>query len=394
VITPARPGHPVDAAPGEAALGGLHADAWDELVGPHFYSSAAWLRFCARHDGGAPGAQVCVSAGRPSATVPVLSVTEPPSPLYRWNDLLAAQGLPTLPERGLLVGPRQGYQTHLLVAPGKDRTAEVARLVQALRDWPLTDPADSTGTGCVAMYVTTPDAKALREAGVAAEPVLLEADAWFELPPGGWDAWLDALPSKRRGNVRREVRRFRDAGYTVEHRPLSECYEELPRLAASTQSKYGHAASPAYWLTLLRGHVEGMGCAARVSVCRRRDGAAVGFCLYYVWGDTLFLRWAGFDYEQLERAAEYFNLVYYSQIMRAPKLGVRRLHAGIKAPQAKALRGAMLRPLWLVDLQPDSALARHGDAIREHNRRAHERLVADLPPACAVDDAHSWLAFS
>jgi len=179
----------------------------------------------------------------------------------------------------------------------------------------------------------------------------------------------------------------------VTHLPLADCHERLAPLAAGTQAKYGHSAPEAFWGSLLRLHVESMGRAARVAVCWR-GGDPVGFCLYYVWGETLYLRWAGFDYGRLAGAAEYFNLVYYAQVMRAPQLGVRWIHAGIKAAEAKALRGAELRPLWLVDLAEDSALASRRDAVREHNLRTYVRLLADGRTRAAVRDRDSWLAFS
>ncbi len=119
-----------------------------------------------------------------------------------------------------------------------------------------------------------------------------------------------------------------------------------------------------------------------------------GFCLYYVWGDTLFLRWGGLDYPRLVGAAEYFNVMYYSQVALAPELGVRWIHAGIKSPDAKALRGAELRPLWLVDLAEDSPLAQERDAVRRHNRLAYERLKADSRTRGALSSDDEWLAFS
>ncbi|MGK5113670.1 GNAT family N-acetyltransferase [Geodermatophilus sp. CPCC 205506] len=382
------------ATPGNPALGGLDATAWDRLAAEHFYSSADWLTFCAGHGGGISGAVVSSVDGLPSAAVPVWEPTEPPSPLYRWNDVLSGHRLPTLPERGLIVGPRQGYQTHILSASGPVRAEAVAELVSLVQTWPLERCPRGDGSARVAMYVTSADAQALADAGVTHTPVLLEADAWFDLPPGGWDAWLATLPAKRRSNVRNEVGRFQRAGYTVDHLPLAECWAELAPLAASTQAKYGHVAPEAHWRGLLHRHMTGMGRAARVAVCRRRGGDIVGFCLYYIRGNTLFLRWAGFDYDRLDRAAEYFNLVYYSQMARAPELGVRRLHAGVKALEAKVLRGARLRPLWMVDLDPDSGLKGADQAIRQHNRATRERLLAEAGSGSAVDDPGAWLPFA
>jgi hypothetical protein len=385
---------PEPAAAGDDRLGGLTAAAWDGLAGPHLFSTAAWLKLCALHGGAQPGAAVSFTGGEPTAAVPYAALTAPPFPLYRWNELLAQRELPALAPGGLLVGPSHGYGTHLLVRPGVDRTSAVAQLVEQLRDRARGAGPTSAGRACVAMYVTTSDAQALLAAGVSAPPVLLEADAWLELAPGGWDAWLQTLPSKRRTNVRREAGRFEEAGYTVMHLPLTECYERLPALAGATQAKYGHGADVAVWRELLQMHIAAMGPAARVALCERGGGEPVGFCLYYVRGETLYLRWAGFDYDRLAGAAEYFNLLYYSQIRLAAGLGVRWIHAGIKSLEAKALRGCELRPLWLVDLAEDSPLARHRDAVHAHNARAYERLAADARTRSALRDRDAWLAFA
>jgi uncharacterized protein len=137
-----------------------------------------------------------------------------------------------------------------------------------------------------------------------------------------------------------------------------------------------------------------MGIAAKVAVCSRRGGHPVGFCIYFVWGDTVFLRWCGFDYKRLiGGAAEYFNLLYYDQIKLAAERGVRWIHAGIKSPEAKARRGAALRPLWLVDLAEDSVIAQVSDQVRQHNMRGYQRLVEDGQTAAALVDRDSWEAF-
>ena len=248
---------------------------------------------------------------------------------------------------------------------------------------------------CVGMYLTTRDALAICGAGVTAQPVLLGADAWLHVPPGGWSAWLDSLTSRQRvKKIRKEVRRFREAGYEITHMPLSECYESLAVAAASTQSKYGNAGSPEDYLATLRRYVDGMGIAAKVAVCSRRGDHPVGFCIYFVWGDTVFLRWCGFDYKRLvDGAAEYFNLLYYDQVELAAERGVRWIHAGIKSPEAKARRGAELRPLWLVDLAEDSVLAQVSDQVQQHNMRGYQRLVEDGQTSAALVDRDSWEAF-
>lgn len=250
-------------------LGGLTDTAWDVLAADHFYSSAAWSRFNAATTTDRTGAAAL--PGRVAA-VPVAEITALAGPLYRWSELLTEAGLPGIAPLGLLVGPRQGYHAQFLVAPEADRDAAVAALVAETQTLLA---CGTPGRSAVAMYLPTADARAAFAAGGVATPVLLETDASLHLPSGGWDDWLGTLTSKRRVAVRHEVRLFEAAGYEVEHAPLSERYEELGALARATASKYGAAASVDTYRELLRSHVDGMGDAAQVAVCRR-NGEPVG----------------------------------------------------------------------------------------------------------------------
>jgi hypothetical protein len=371
-----------DAAP-VARLGGMTAPEWDGLAGRHFYSCADWLGFCAADFGQEGAAAVSHRDGVPVCAVPYVRADDSLFGSYRWHDLLTGAGLPAPSPEGLLVGPREGYQTHFLGAAqaSADELADVVYLLRAA--------ADRT---CVAMYVTTDDAMALHDAGVTTTPVLLEADAWIELPDSDWSTWEESLSKNRRKIVRRDVRRFQEAGYRIEQAPLPECWHLLGGIASATQAKYGHETSPDIELKSLRNHALQMGDAARTSLLYRSDDELVGFCLYYSWQDTVTLRWLGLDYDRLTGAQEYFNLCYYTQIEHAAERGTRWLHAGVKSSDAKAVRGARLRPLWLVDLTEDSVLAEADEAIRLHNASRYEQLKADPMTADALDD-EAWRPF-
>jgi uncharacterized protein len=247
---------------------------------------------------------------------------------------------------------------------------------------------------CIAMYVTTADAVALQQAGVRAAPVLLDADAWMTVPQDGWAGWLDAMSRRRRSATLREARAFQAAGYTIERTTLPECCATIAPIWAPNQARYGHPADLHVLTHKLREQAEAMGSEAKVLVCRRAGGEPVGFCVFYRWHDAVFLRIAGFDYSRLCRAAEYFNVAYYAHIQSAPELGVRRLHAGIKSIEAKALRGARLRPLWLMDLSDDSLLIGKERAIYRHNAEHRARLAATSPAVAAAMDDAEWSAFS
>ncbi|MFH9349591.1 peptidogalycan biosysnthesis protein [Kitasatospora sp. NPDC017646] len=359
-------------------LGGLPPTAWDALTGNRLYSSHDWLRFCATDIGGTTatgGLHVPVGDGG-TAAVAITAVEHEPNSFYQWQSHLSALGLPGAGEAGLLLGQRRGYQTHLLASPGVGRDRAAAALFDALGKLRLElagsellpSTPEARPVPAFGLFLSTDDVLALRAAGAAGPPLLLAADAWIPVPDGGWDEWLRSLPSKRRIDmVRRDVKRFRDAGYRITRSTLGECYVEAAELLVGTQARYGHASDPAVLAESFRRQAAAMGDAAQVAFCGIEGEPPVGFCLYYAWGDTLYLRAAGFDYGRLKDACEYFNTVYYEPIRAAAEAGCRWVHAGIEAADAKALRGAELRPLWLLDLAEDSALAGRAGDIRAHN---------------------------
>jgi hypothetical protein len=370
-------------------LGGMPESTWDGLADRNFYSSAAWLGFCATDFGRESGAAVCHRDGEPVCAVPYVTADSSLFTSYHWHDLLTAAGLPAPAPDGLLVGPREGYQTHFLGAAQATPT-ELADVVEQLRT--AAAEADPAGHTCVAMYVGTEDVLALQRAGITTTPVLLEPDAWIELPEGGLPAWQASLSRNRRSTVRGDLRRFRDAGFRSEHRLVTECWDKLGALASANQAKYGHSTSADLELKSLRNHALCMGEAARTSLLYAPDGGLAGFCLHYVWHDTVTLRWSGFDYDRLSDAREYFNLCYYSNIERADELGIRWLHAGVWSTDAKARRGAWLRPLWLLDLTENSALAGADEAIRAHNASRYAELKANPITAESLDEL-GWKPF-
>jgi uncharacterized protein len=370
-------------------LGGLTPDQWDRLAGNHFYSSSVWLRLCALTPGPrCRGLLVRLSDGATGA-VPVTLADEPLSGNYDWNGILAGRGLPTIAPTGVLVGPAGGYQTHLL------RTRDDGRVTRALLAKVRAVAAEGSAAGqpaaCVAMYLSTGQVRLLHEAGVNAPPVLLEPDAWFDLPEGGWEPWLASMRSRYRLRIQRDVARFDAAGYTVRRVPLAACAHRLPPLAVELAAKLGYDPSPDRFAAEFSRYLDAAGEAARVVLCEDADGALVGFCMYFVWGDSIYLRWSAFDYPRLSgRNAEYFNICYYRQIQLAGEIGARKMHAGKKAIEAKVLRGARLRPLWLLDLAEHSPLAAREGLVREHNARLLQDLENDAATGKAIADHAEW----
>lgn len=348
---------------------------WDRLAAGRFYSSSNWLELCS-HDATIRADAVYDHLQDGTlAAVPVAEVCGEPNPFYRWTDELTARGLPSPPPEGLLIGPHRGYQTHLLTGPATDLQAARV-LLPAIREYPLRDATAPR----IAMFLCTSGSLALRSAGVRCIPVLLRLDAWFAVPSDGEEAWLSSLGTRRRAAiVRRELRQFGAAGYRVTEAPLSDWTDMVGQFVSNTEARYGHSADPSPRIAFLRQMARVMGERARVLLCSRPGEPPVGHCLFYRWGDTIFLRSVGFDYRRLLGAAEYFNMAYYVPLRMAAREGKRWVHAGIEATEAKALRGAQLRPLWLLDLSRDSPLDRDPANVIAANRRTAARLRSSSP---------------
>jgi hypothetical protein len=374
----------------DAALyGGLDAATWDELAANRFYSSSGWLRMCAATPHPRIRGLVAETADGARGAVPVADVEAPLSGNYDWNRPLADLDLPRLPATGLLVGPTLAYHTHLL--PDSRDPRIVSALLNSARN---AASAGSDAGACVAMYLSTQDTAALVEAGVQAPPVLIEPEVWFEVPVGGWDAWLGTLSRTRRYRVLRDVREFESCGYRVWEEPLAACYERIVPLAVELARKLGANADPARFTKEFLHYVEATGEAAQVVLCEHRDGTLLSFCMYYRWGETIYLRWSASNYPRLAPGgAEYFNLCYYRQVELAGQTGARSLHAGKKAIEAKVLRGGLLRPLWMLDLREHSPLSEHSEAVRAHNARLTRELASNPVTAKAFADPAEWDRF-
>lgn len=375
----------------EQMLAGLTPEQWDTLAARHFYSSSGWLRFCTRSAKSRCSAVLVRPDDGAVGAVPVTLVDEPLSGNYGWNGILTGRGLPGLADRGVLVGPPGGYQTHLL--RGTDDPRITKALLGELRSL-AADRDTGAGAACVAMYLSTDQVRMLRDAGVTAPPVLLEPDAWFDVPAGGWEPWLASMNARYRHRIRRDVAHFDAAGYTVRRDSLAACVHRLPPLAVELALKLGYDPSPERFAAEFGDYIEVFGDAARVVLCEDDAGALVGFCMYFIWGDTIYLRWSAFDYPRLSGGnAEYFNLGYYRQIQLAGEIGATRLHAGKKAIDAKVLRGARLRPLWLLDLDERSPLAAEEGLVRKHNARLLRELEDDSLTGKAIADRAEWALY-
>ncbi|WP_411149471.1 GNAT family N-acetyltransferase [Streptomyces sp. A30] len=317
------------------------AHDWDRLArSAGLYLSHRWL-LGEESDPTATASYALVHDGDGTllAAAPLYLVHSEPNDFYD-PDLLELSGPPG---PRVLAGARRGYHNAPLTDPGLSPERRTACLA-LLRDCACTH-AERHDTTHWWPYLTQTAAEQLGAVYDEAAPQRMEDDAAIPLPGGSFEDYLASLPSKRRVAVRHERAAFRDAGLSIRHLLLGDCFREAGQLLAALQSAHGHTADDAGLMTRLLGRqAEAMGEQARVTAAY--DGQRMAaFSLYYHFGGTTWLRAVGTD-PSCSAPFAYFNLTYYLPIEAAYQEGTTTLHAGMKAIRAKQLRGAEVTGLF------------------------------------------------
>jgi predicted N-acyltransferase len=206
-------------------------------------------------------------------------------------------------------------------------------------------------------------------------PTVLGGECSLDVPWPDFDAYLAHFRSRRRQSLRLDIRRFAEAGCTVEMGGVELLDDGLAPLQAATQTRYGHRMDPARtarWYARIRAEL-----APYARVCVARRGAEVlGFGLFYEAGGELYARAVGFDYPRLNGERSYFNVVFYEPIRYAIAAGLGRIHYGIEAYEAKLERGCDVRTVrgWFRFLAGDGE--RFGELLCLHAEAQLARRTA------------------
>jgi predicted N-acyltransferase len=277
--------------------------------------------------------------GALAAAAPLHLVHSEPNTYYEPTHLPPGAQRPRV-----IAGARRGYHSTPLTDPRLPGDIEL-QCLSLLRD-AARDHADRHGTSHWWPYLTEPAMRRLAPL-YDTSPHHMEDDATILLPGSGFDDYLAALPSKRRVAIRHERAAFEAAGLDVRRLYLMDCYKDAGRLLAALQRSHGHGDDTDAMTGLLKRQADAMGERARVVAAY--DGPRMtGFCLYYHQGSTTWLRAVGIDPERPAPFA-YFALTYYEPIDDAYRHGTTALHAGMKAIEAKRLRGARVSGLYALD---------------------------------------------
>lgn len=248
-------------------------------------------------------------------------------------------------DSGVVVGSQRGYQNRLVLAPGAS-TEVVVALIETVRE--LATAARMQAAYC--FYATTETAELLLRARPGAVPALTNMEAVLTLPGTEFGDYLALFGGR---NVRKEMRRFTSAGYEITTERLADTWKEIAPIRANVDRRYGREWTDAAMAEMMRRYAGSMDDISTVYGCRL-DGDLVACSVFHEWGDTVYLRMVGFDYERLRDAREYFNLMFYLPAQHAYATGKRHLHYGIGSHRAKVLRKAALHPLWTINLAADT----------------------------------------
>lgn len=277
-----------------------------------------------------------------------------------------------------MLGARAGYDNRVFVNPEVPAEIRGEALRQAIAE--VTGPDGGTVSWSIP-YLDTASALEYRAAlPDTGDVVLAAADCVIDIPEDGLGAYLDALPRKRRAEVRREMRRFAETGHGVELAPLRDCHHELADMMARRLRKYGSDFSTEELARIFAEDAVAYDGDAFVLMARS-EGRPLAFVTLFRWGTDLIARSWGFGEERANSAFVYFNLAYYEPIRRAAELGVRRLQLGILSYEAKVRRGAVMHPRWTVLESSRASGPAFSHAVERYNaaQLAMFRQLGDAP---------------
>ncbi len=298
---------------------------------------------------------------------------------WGWADAAYRAGIRYYPK--LLVGvpftPVTGQR--LLTAPDVDREAWVHRLAAELRRLCLDNELSSVHVN----FCQNEELEGLRAAGFA---VRIGAQYhWKNRGYGSFEEYLGAFRSKRRNQIRREMREIEHKGIRIEVLRGDEIPDDLfPRLYRIYRATINHNPWGRLYLTpeffdQLRERVR-----PRVCVIAAKDGdEVIAATINVEKGDTLYGRYWGTlrDVRYL-----HFNVCYYAAIDYCIRRGLRRFEAGAGGGY-KQLRGLDPEPTYsghfVADQRLATAVRRSLDAEREETEESirHLRERSALKPA-------------
>jgi hypothetical protein len=296
-----------------------------------------------------PGGLLFYDPPRLAGTAGALAEPEllDPSDQQRWAELTAT--LPAADQYPSLALATFG--NHHGVAHAAGRTVDQRRALMAALPELLLQTAAALGCRSVALlYVGEPEAADVDQSASRAgyTSTLLGAEGVLELADTSWEGYLAGLSKRRRYQARKELRIYEEAGFRTVVRTGPDAFtEDLVALQVAHRLKYGLPGGEDRVRRDLNAVRDELGESCVVFTAER-DGRIGSFTLYLRTRDALFARTGG---TAPDAKGCYFAVDYHETARWATKNGIRRIHYGMAAYEAKVTRGCELRPVGLVRVQ-------------------------------------------
>ncbi|MCQ4041304.1 GNAT family N-acetyltransferase [Streptantibioticus rubrisoli] len=275
------------------------------------------------------------------------------------------------------------FGSHHGVAHAPDRTPGQRLAVMAALPGLLADAAAELGCRSSALlYVPEPAAAEVDRAATGAgyTAALLGAEGVAQLTASSWEEYLAGLSSRRRTRLRKELKEYERSGFrTVIRRGPEAIDDEVVALQVAHRAKYGLPGGDERVRRDFDGIRAELGESCLV-LGAEWDGELLGFVLFLRTDEALFARTAGFA---PQAQGCYLALTYHEAARFAVEGGIRRIHYGMAAYEAKFARGCELQPRWgwFAFHGPDADAYREALALQSHSiERRLERVGAPATP--------------
>jgi uncharacterized protein len=276
------------------------------------------------------------------------------------------------------------FGSHHGVVHARGRDEAQRRAVMAALPGLLREAADELGCRSAALlYVGGPEAddtdRAASDAGYTA--ALLGAEGVHEPAGGSWEGYVAGLSSRRRTRLRKELKDYAAAGFRTVARTGPEAIDdEVIALQVAHRAKYGLPGGEDRVRRDFEGIREELGDSC-LMLGAERDGRLLGFVLYFRTAERLFARTAGFA---PEAQGCYLTVTYHETARWALENGVRRIHYGLAAYEAKFARGCRLEPRWAWFAPTGEQAAVHRELLGLQSLSIERRLERVGAPASLV----------
>ena len=157
-----------------------------------------------------------------------------------------------------------------------------------------------------------------------------------------FENYLESFNCKLRKNIRREIRKFAENGFTIEEPEFRDVPAYFSELASNLALKYHKNAKVPSYSSFFSKLDEQAKDKMKVFVAKKKN-EVLGFSLYLRQGDILNACFTGFKYDALAKTDfVYFNVCYYAPIRWAIEEGIKKIYYRDRGEKVRLHRGCEL----------------------------------------------------